>query len=664
MRGILAIALLVWTTACGGTTPESGEAPRVSTPATGGTLVIATHQDIAGVNDLVSTVTSFSEAVVGQMFLDLFDEQDDFRQGPPTFEPRLAESYEFSDDRLVLTVHLRSDVLWSDGEPVTAEDVRWTWQAQTDPGVGWAYAQSKERIRDVEVVDPTTVRFRFDRAYAAQLQDANEGMILPKHVWGALPFDEWPEGEAWFQEHLVVNGPFLLSSWSPQEQIVLERNPLYYERDRPRFDRVVFRVIPDRSNHITQLLRGEVDFVPRVGVEDAERIEADPGSVLFPYWHRQYTYVVWNSANPLFSEADVRRALTQAIDRQTIIDTLREGYAKVSTSPIISSVWAFADLEPWPYDPGAARAAFASQGWSSGDDGVLERDGERFAFTLSTNAASKSWRDTAAMIQQQLRLVGIEMSIETMEFNTLVSRLQEHTFDCAIGSFTIDTALDLKYGFHTDSIDDGYNFSGLLEPACRRAHRAGQGPARTASRGADAARDPGDPAPRPTVHLPLGATTHRRDEQPAPGGTSQSCLDLPEPARMVDRGVTHYLIRRLLASALLLLLVVSLSFFVLRAAPGDPTARIDDPRIPAEYQETLRSLYGLDRPLVTQYVRLALGCRTRRLGGLFHSPEAGDHRPAGAHPSHPPTDRERPGDSVRPRPHPGSRRRHATRRAA
>ena len=428
-------------------------------------LVVATRQDIAGINDLVSNVTSFSDAVIGQMFLELFDEQADFTEHPPTFKPRLATSYEFSEDRLTLTVKLRQGVVWSDGEPVTAADVRWTWQAQTDPSVAWPYAHSKESIRDVEVVDELTVRFHFDQAYAKQLADANEGVILPQHAWSRLPFDEWPRGEPWFHENLVVDGPFRLASWKPQEEIVLTRNPSYYEPGRPRLDRVVFRIIPERSNHVTQLLRGEVDFVPRIDTGDIEKVERSENVVIYPYWHRQYTYLGWNSVRPLFADSEVRRALTLAIDRQTIIDTLRRGYARIATSPILSSVWAHADLEPWPYDPGSARSILKDRGWRPGADGVLQQGGERFAFTLVTDAASRSWRDTAAMIQEQLKQVGIEVTIQPMEFNTLVARLQARDFDAAMGAFGMDTSLDLTYGFHTDSIEDGYNFGSYSNPS-------------------------------------------------------------------------------------------------------------------------------------------------------------------------------------------------------
>ena len=420
-----------------------------------------------GVNQLVSGGVAFTREVIGLMFLSLFRELPDFEEHPPTFEPNLAESWEFSDDRLLLTVRLRPGVVWSDGAPVTAEDVRWTWQAQTDPRVGWVYGDGMEHVRDVEIVDPLTLRFHFERAYASQLADINGGRILPKHVWSELPFEEWAESEEWFQSHLVVNGPFKLTSWRRLEEMVLERNESYYRADEglPRLDRVVFRVIPDRSIQVTQLLRGEIDFMPRVDMVDLPRLEQAEEARLLPYWHRLYTYISWNGSNPLFSQPEVRRALTLAIDRQTIIDTLRPGRAKIASSPIISSAWAHPDdLEPWPFDPGTAREILASHGWEPDEDGVLERDGQPFSFALATNAASRSWGAIATMVQEQLGAIGIEVIVHPMEFNTMIAKMGDHDYDAAIGAFGIDTSLDLHSMFHSDSIDNGYNFSGYSDP--------------------------------------------------------------------------------------------------------------------------------------------------------------------------------------------------------
>ena len=168
-------------------------------PRRGGTVVIGWSAAPTGVNELITQGTAVTTEVVRQLLPQLLEEQPDFEEHPPTFRPLLASSYEWSPDRRTITFHLREDAVWSDGVPVTADDVRFTWQAHSHPDVAWDSAYMKEHIKDVEVVDPKTARFHFDKVYAKQLQDVNEGGILPKHAWEKLPFSRWRDNADWFR---------------------------------------------------------------------------------------------------------------------------------------------------------------------------------------------------------------------------------------------------------------------------------------------------------------------------------------------------------------------------------------------------------------------------------------------------------------------------------
>ena len=465
---VAVVALLA--AACDQSIEPPAPAVSLEEPQRGGTIVIGSGADIGGVNELTSSHSTFSRSILEKLFLHLLEEQPDYALHPPTFAPQLAAGYEWSEDHLVLTLHLRPEVVWSDGVPVTAEDVRWTWQAQINPELAWEYAQVKESIVDMEVVDSHTLKVLFKQATASQLTDLNEGVILPRHAWSRLPLAQWNEQSEWFKENLVVNGPFILESWSPQSEIVLRRNESFYRPEQPYLDRVVFRIVPEKSNRILQLLAGDLDLVEQIPPAEAARIRDEEQLDLLEFWHRQYDFICWNLGNPLFADASTRRALTMAIDRQSIIDALLFGYARVATSPIISTVWAHdPELEPWPYDPAKARELLADGGWIDADgDGILERDGRPFRFELSTNTDSRIRVDAAVMIQEQLRRVGIDAQVRRMEFNTLVDKNLEHDFDATLGAWGIDTSLDLTYAFHTDSIDNGYNFGSYSNPEVDR----------------------------------------------------------------------------------------------------------------------------------------------------------------------------------------------------
>jgi len=473
IRILLPILLAAVLAACGNT-EENGPKPNGAAsdkPRRGGTVVTGWTTEPLGLVDLIFPTTAVGNEVLFRTFQHLVEEQPDFTEHPATFAPQLAESWEWSDDHKTLTFHLRKNLVWSDGAPLTAEDVRWTWQAHIDPAVAWDSAYMKENIRDVEVVDPQTVRFHFTHAYSKQMLDANEGLILPKHLWSQLPFEKWRESPDWFRQHLVAAGPFKIESWKPQQEMVLVRNERYWEKDRPYLDRVIMRFIPDAGNLLSQFLNGDLDFIPQVAPSEAARIRANPSLELVSYWSNLYVLVAWNNSRPPFSDPEVRRALTLAIDRQAIVDTLLPGGAgRVGVSPILQAVWAHdKKLQPWPYDPNEARRILAAKGWKdTNGDGILDRAGKKLSFDLTSNAGNQNRNDAAVMIQQQLRVVGIEATPRILEFNTLVTDNQSGHFDASVTGLSIDTSLDLSGTYHSRAIPSGENFLRYSNPEVDR----------------------------------------------------------------------------------------------------------------------------------------------------------------------------------------------------
>jgi peptide/nickel transport system substrate-binding protein len=441
--------------ACGGRAPQPA-----ADAARRGTVTIGTTVDLAGLNDLLSGTVRFTSEVLDQLFLSLLREQPDWAEHPPTLAPELAENWQLADHGRSLTFRLRADARWSDGTPVTADDVRFTWQAQTAAAVAWPYAQSKESISDVEVLDPRTVRFRFRAGYPFQVIDANDGRLLPAHAWRALPLDQWRRSEPWFREHLVVNGPFQLASWRPGQEVVLERNPLGPAPRGAGFERVVFRVVPDPAALVERLLAGELDFFDGLSPLDAERIRDSPRLRLVTSDSRRFDYIGWNGRRPPFDDPVVRRALTLGIDRQALVDTLWRGFARVAAGPVPVGVWARdPELVPWPYDPDQARALLASRGFADHDgDGILDRDGHPLRFELTTNAGNRLRADAAVLIRDQLKRIGVDVEPRTMEFQTLIERNQAGDFDATISGWAIDTTLDLRPYFHSAEIAEGQNF--------------------------------------------------------------------------------------------------------------------------------------------------------------------------------------------------------------
>ena len=461
-----AALLALATVGCGGATP-----PSAAPDAPGRRWLVATPVDLAGVNELVSGGVRFSQEILRLLFLGLLEEQPDYAAHPPSFRPALAESWELSPARDALTVRLRADARWSDGRPITARDVLFSHRAQTSPEVAWSYADSKDAISELTALDERTLVFRFREVYPYQVVDANDGLILPAHAWEEIPFSAWRGSGERFRERLVTSGPYSLAEWIPGVELTLAPNP-HFPAPLGRADRAVtFRVVPDAAALVERLAAGAFDFADGLSPYDAVRVARSPRLRLLTTDARQIDFVGWNASREPFDDPEVRRALTLGIDRQALVDALWQGRARVAAGPVPANVWARdPELVPWPYDPAAARTLLAARGFADRDrDGIVERHGKPFRFELSTNSENRVRADACVLIQEQLRRIGVEVEIRTLEIHALVARNEAREFDATLAGWSIDTTLDFRPYFHSSARAEGWNWVGYAEPEVDRA---------------------------------------------------------------------------------------------------------------------------------------------------------------------------------------------------
>lgn len=418
--------------------------------------------DVDSWNPYVSQ-QAFASGVLRRIFLPLAAERT-AEGAQQEFAPRLAESWSAADDGHALTFVLR-EAVWSDGVPITADDVRFTWTVQTAEAVPWIDAARKARIRDVVALDARTVRFEFDGAYPAQLADAVEGPILPRHRFGRVPFEEWAR-HPWSAAD-VGSGPFLLERHAPGHEIVLKRNPRA-AGDGPWLDGIVVRIVPDMPNLVTQLRAGQLDYVDGLPPRDAAALARQEGLTLVAFDQPSYDYVGWNAARPPLDDPGLRRALTLAIDRQGLVDSLLFGYGRVSAGPVLSFWWA-ADpgLVPLPYDPDEARRILLDRGFSGGRE---------LALTVLTQHASDLRMQALLAIQEQLARVGVRVDIQPMEMRAMRERIAAGDYDGYVGSW-IYSVQDLASVFRSDAAPpQGANLvayaSSAADEALDRAARA------------------------------------------------------------------------------------------------------------------------------------------------------------------------------------------------
>jgi len=451
--GRIALVPLLAVAACGrGPAPPAQPSPSAvetpSGPREGGTVVIGALTDIDNWNPYL-TSNSFGDDLLSLLYPTLAIEQADYREHPPSFAPSLATSWEFSADKLVLTFHLRPEARWSDGVPVTAEDLVYSWKVQTSEEIGWTSAEIKENIIAVEAVDEHTVRFRFRHAYPYQLMDVNDGPIVPAHAWKTIPLSTWEDVD--WSQHTLSAGPFRFAAHEPQQQITLEKNPTYWRSGFPRLDRVVWRVLPDQSNLLIQLKTGAIDLMEAIPPREADHVRVHPRLQLIVFPDRSYGYLGWNNGKPLFNDRRVRRALTLAIDRNAILDSVLRGFGRIAVGPVLSTMWAFdRTLRPLPYDPRAALSLLEKAGWKDRDgDGILDRRGKAFRFELLTNSGNEVREDICLLIKDQLQRIGIDVEPRFVEWGALTSRLRRGQFDAYVSAWREGTQVDLAPVWHS-----------------------------------------------------------------------------------------------------------------------------------------------------------------------------------------------------------------------
>lgn len=419
----------------------------------GGTLVVGEISPYESLNPM-QTSDAHARDIYNLLFLSLLDENEDFL----TFRPRLAEAWEFSPDRLDLTFHLRRDVVWSDGESFTAHDVVATFRTQIDTAVAWSGRHLKQHITGVEALDDHTVVYRFTHAYPYQIMDANDGPILPRRFLEQHTAERIRTSSV---EEIPVNGPFRIGEWIRGQSLTLVRNDGYFEPDKPYLERVVFKIVPDQVNLITQLRRGEIDCMESLPPREVEQIRSgDRELEVYSFPARSYIYIGWNGARAPFDSPEVRRALTMAINRKLIIDNLYYGLAQECTSPFIPQLWAYNDsIEPLPYDPALALRILAEEGFAdTNGDGWLERDGRRFEFELMTNQGNQIRSDIQVMVQEQLRQIGIRAKPVVLEWTVMLQRHRSSDFDAVLSAWRVGTKVDLAPIWSCASRgENGYN---------------------------------------------------------------------------------------------------------------------------------------------------------------------------------------------------------------
>lgn len=433
------------------------------------TVVIGIGSDIDTFNPVFAQDVTAGE-IGALIFPSLVKAMFDSGSGMLYYIPAFARNWEYVNNGRDIVFHLRTDAVWADSVRMTARDVQFSYEIYGHNEVGSVRRNVLDRLkkddagnldirRSIEIVNDSTVTFHFERPSPSQLHDAGLPLI-PAHIFDTIP-------QKSIRTHAINRkpvgaGPFALSSWKPGEEISMVSNPLSVLPMPAKLDRLVFRVLPDHGSRFAQLKSGAIDIMTDLSPPEARELAASalPVDVIVAP-ARRYQFVGWNNIDGtvyaasegkniqphrLFGSIKTRTAMTMAINRQSIRRVLLEEYGSESIGPV-SPMFRFAyndSIQPLPFDPAAARALLAQDGWVDTDnDGVLEKGKTKFSFVLTIPAGSQFTLELAGIIQKQLRDVNIAAEIQQVEASVFWQKMMEKKFDAFIGGFEVSLRLKM-----------------------------------------------------------------------------------------------------------------------------------------------------------------------------------------------------------------------------
>jgi peptide/nickel transport system substrate-binding protein len=396
--------------------------------------------------------------------------------------PGLASSWRVSADGLIITFILREDVLWHDGQPFSAADVEFTFKAIVNPAVGSPRQADFPLVAEFKAVDDTTFVVTLADADCSILYDLGSVSIVPQHALGDDDMQTSP-----FNVSPVGTGPFAFGEWVKGDHVTLLRNPRYW-RKAPHLDAWTYKVVTDAEALLASLKAGQLDVVP-LPLEDLDSVKAASHFQIHRYPANEYYFIGYNTDHSILGDIRLRQALSQAVDRQRLVDQILEGQGQLLDTGLLPAHWAYPqELAGYPFDPVRAAQLLAEAGWVDNDgDGIRDRDGEPLRLRLTTNGGNPTREAIAILAQQYYLAVGVAAEVELMNWGDFLEDTFTHDFDMVVFSWPLAPDPNGWELWHSSEsvLNSGFNFvsyhnprvdelllQGLRAPKCDKARRA------------------------------------------------------------------------------------------------------------------------------------------------------------------------------------------------
>ena len=357
-------------------------------------------------------------------------------------KPDLATSYKVADDGMSVSLKLRSDIKFADGSPITLEDVQWSLERASNQESGGTFAFLLSSIASVETTPPDTIIVHLKHPDPAILQALAtfNAAIVPKKLLLNTPGTTLDDKSKAFAEHPIGSGPFVLKSWTHNSEMVLVRNPYYWDKAAdgkplPYLDELRFLIIPDDATRVLKLKAGEIDATEFVPLSRVQELKADPNLAMILFPSEKIIYLNLDNRpmladgrkNPM-ADARVRQALNHATDKEALVQVLTYGVGTLQKSVMpMSTPLAYSDGVPYPYDADKAKQLLTAAGYPNG-----------FDVTAKVLAGSADDVSELSAVQQMWSQVGVNMKIQQLENATKVADENAGHFDLETSLWTND----------------------------------------------------------------------------------------------------------------------------------------------------------------------------------------------------------------------------------
>lgn len=461
---------------CGSTSaeiPNSADSSTESSKKDESIIKYAMESSPKGLFNPLLSNTTYDNNVNSLVYspLILLDEKNEFKPG-------LAEKYEFSDDNLTLTFNLRNDIKWHDGEDFTADDVAFTFTSMADPkytgprfneiskivGAQEYHDGKLDSVSGIKVIDKNTISFTYIKTYAPALSNFSQRGIIPKHIWSKVDISEWDK-QGDLLNNPIGTGPFKVTDFKPDQYVELVKNDSYFA-GTPKIDKFIFKVT-NLETELSELAKGDLDVVELSSTKEEDlKTLTDSGIVIEEKPSANYQFMTMNSNREFFKDKTVRQAITYAINRKGIVDSLLGDHGQVINAPISLAGWAYPEsgLNTYDYNVDKAKELLKEAGWND-NNGVLEKDGKKFEVNLMVPTGNKLREQSAPIIQQNLKDVGIIVNISTMDIASAMEKTKgEGDYDMGLLGFTLEVDPGDADRYWSSSIANGsqFNFSNFI----------------------------------------------------------------------------------------------------------------------------------------------------------------------------------------------------------